>query len=304
MMSDRSSIRAPEGTQATAHRIRRTRDYTLVTHVVERLMERAGGGGWMAELAHRAGLQPPVVVDAVALRLPAPSADLAPLRIAFASDFHTGPTTHPTAIASACDALARLRPDLLLGGDFVSLNNRHIEPLATLLGRIPTPLGRFAVLGNHDLWADDHPTTRRLNAAGVQVLVNTNRRLPPPYDHVWPCGLGDPSAGAPDVAATLAGADGVRIALMRSPEGLEFIAGERFGWCCAATPTAGRSLARWPAHLGATWGWNKRYPVGRHRLDRSRATLLVSRGVGYGGLPLRLFAPAEVILVTITWERP
>jgi hypothetical protein len=156
------------------HRVRRARDYGLLTHVVERLLERVGGDGWMAELAYRAGWQSPVVIDTVELRLPALVAT-PPLRLAFASDFHAGPTTHPLAIAEACAALARLQPDLLLlGGDFVSLNARHIEPLATLLGQVPAPLGRFAVLGNHDLWADDHPIVRRLTAAGVQVLVNDN----------------------------------------------------------------------------------------------------------------------------------
>jgi len=29
---------------------------------------------------------------------------------------------------------------------------------------------------------------------------------------------------------------------------------------------------------------------------------MVSRGVGYGGLPLRLFAPADLIAATITWK--
>ncbi len=49
--------------------------------------------------------------------------------------------------------------------------------------------------------------------------------------------------------------------------------------------------------------WNRRHPHGRHTLDGpAAAQLLVSRGVGYGGLPLRPFSPAEVIAVTISWE--
>jgi len=42
-------------------------------------------------------------------------------------------------------------------------------------------------------------------------------------------------------------------------------------------------------------------PTSRSR-DFAAAQLLVSRGVGYDGLPLRLFSPAEVIAGTITWE--
>ena len=73
----------------------------------------------------------------------------------------------------AAQVLADAQPDvLLLGGDFVSLEARYIEPLAQALGQIPAPYGRFAVLGNHDLWADDYPIRRYLSHAGIQVLVN------------------------------------------------------------------------------------------------------------------------------------
>lgn len=283
------------------HRVRRARDYTLRTHIVERLMERVGGEGWMAEAAYRAGLQPPVVVDAVEVDLPAPRAGLPPLRIAFASDFHAGPTTHPATLVAACDALARLEPDLLLlGGDFVSLNARHIQPLATLLGQVPVRLGRFAVLGNHDLWADDEPIVRHLSGAGIHVLINANWRLPPPYEHVWLCGLDDPSAGQPDATAALTGADGVRLMLMHSPEGLESLMHARFDLALCGH-THGGQIA-WPSGK-PIWvppgHWNRRYPFGRHQLDAPGAVLIVSRGVGYGGLPLRLFAPAEVVTITI-----
>jgi predicted MPP superfamily phosphohydrolase len=93
---------------------------------------------------------------------------------------------------------------------------------------VETPLGRFAVLGNHDLWADDVPIIKRLSAAGIEVLINESRPLPPPYQHVSLCGLDDPTSGQPDVAAALGGADGIRIVLMHSPEGLELLGGQHF----------------------------------------------------------------------------
>jgi predicted MPP superfamily phosphohydrolase len=80
--------------------------------------------------------------------------DTPPLRIAFASDFHAGPTTHPDLWAAACDALDRAKPDVvLLGGDFVVLEARHVDTLAKRLARVAAPLGCYAVLGNHDYYA-------------------------------------------------------------------------------------------------------------------------------------------------------
>ena len=94
--------------------------------------------------------------------------------------------------------MRELHPDvLLLGGDFVSLHARHIEPVAAALADVPAPLGRYAALGNHDLWADDAPIVWRLADADIQVLVNQNQRLPAPYDRVWICGLDDPSRARP-----------------------------------------------------------------------------------------------------------
>jgi hypothetical protein len=285
-------------------RMRRARDYGLRTHLVERLLERIGGDGWAARLAYDAGLQPPVVVAREAVCLPAPGPGTPPLRIAFASDFHAGPITGPRAIAEACGALAALEPDLLLlGGDYVSLNARSIEPLAALLGRVPARLGCFAVLGNHDLWADDHPIVRRLEAAGIEVLINANRRLPAPYDHLWLCGLDDPTSGQPDAATTFDGATGVRLVLMHSPEGLTWLDGVRFEVALSGHTHGGQIALPGGRPLWVPPGrWNRRYPVGRHRLaDHGGATLLVSRGVGYGGLPLRLFAPAEIHAITVRW---
>ena len=108
--------------------------------------------GWAAALAHRVGLQGRISAAAHTLHLLHWPADAPPLRVAFASDFHAGPTTHPALLEAACAAIAEADVDLLLlGGDFVSLHARHVERIAGLLASVPALLGRFAVLGNHDL---------------------------------------------------------------------------------------------------------------------------------------------------------
>jgi predicted MPP superfamily phosphohydrolase len=197
-------------------------------------------GGWAAALARRAGAQEPPRVASHTFRAGAPAATAGapPLRIAFASDFHAGPTTHPSVIAHACAALADARPDLLLlGGDFVSFHARYVDALVPQLGAIPAPLGRFAVLGNHDLMADDAHVVRRLEEHGVHLLTNRNVRLPPPHDFVWICGLDDAEQGRPDADAAFAGAAGVRLVLMHSPAATRTAARS----CC---PAGARSSSR------------------------------------------------------------
>ena len=119
----------------------------------QRMQELLTLGHWPARLAHLLGGQGPVGVSRERFELTAPVAQR-PLPVAFASDFHAGPCTHPRVLDSACRALAALEaPLLLLAGDFVCVSSRDIRELAPRLADIPAPLGKFAVLGNHDYWA-------------------------------------------------------------------------------------------------------------------------------------------------------
>jgi predicted MPP superfamily phosphohydrolase len=159
-------------------------------------------------------------------------------------------------------------------------------------------------LGNHDLWVDESAVARALTAAGVRLLENDSVRLPAPYDDVWLCGLDDPGGGEPDAAAALAGADGVRVVLMHSPEGLSALSDRRFDVALCGHTHGGQIV--WPSGR-PIWvppgSYNRAYPHGRFVLDGDhRPALLVSRGVGYGSLPLRLFAPSDVLLVTLRWR--
>ncbi|HET9481970.1 MAG TPA: metallophosphoesterase, partial [Candidatus Polarisedimenticolia bacterium] len=121
------------------------------------------------------------------------------LRLGFAADFHTGPSTDPAAITTACEALARANVHaLLLGGDFVGARADYFEELAPQLAAIPAPLGKFAVLGNHDYWTGAEQVRAGLRALGCHVLENANVRLPEPFDSVWICGLDDDWTGRPD----------------------------------------------------------------------------------------------------------
>ena len=67
-----------------------------------------------------------------------------------------------------------------------------------------------------------------LTTAGMDVLINRNVRLPPPFDRVWICGLDDHPGGTPNADAALASAAGVRVVLMHSPSNLLDLGRRRF----------------------------------------------------------------------------
>jgi predicted MPP superfamily phosphohydrolase len=276
------------------------RQFRLSTSLVrlEALLYR---GGWPVRLAHALGVRPEVRTTRHSIPISNGSAPIPPLRIAYGSDFHAGPTTDPAVLRAACAALRAAAPDvLLLGGDFVTLVPSEIDWLARELAAIPAPFGRFAVLGNHDWWSDGPYIARALEAAGIRVLTNRSVQLDAPFQHVWICGLDDHERGRPDAAAALAGAEGVRIVLMHAPSGLLDLGEERFDLALCGHTHGGQLALPGGTPVVVPHGrLSRRYARGRFGIADGR-TLVVSVGVGCVVLPLRLFADPEIVVCNLT----
>ncbi|HYF38451.1 MAG TPA: metallophosphoesterase [Gemmatimonadales bacterium] len=255
---------------------------------------------WPAALAERCGGSCELVLREMRVQAAGPLGSASKLRIGFASDFHAGPLTSGRVLDRAAAALASAAPDvLLLGGDFVSIRHRYVSRVTERLGAIPAPAGRFAVLGNHDHWAGAVAITRELERAGIELLTNANRRLPPPYDQVTVCGLDDHMTGYPDAAQAFAGATAIRVVLMHAPSGLVDV-GEYPFTLALAGHTHGGQIALpngYPPYV-PHGPLSRQYCAGRFELPRGQV-LLVSRGVGCSTLPIRWNSPAEVHLCTL-----
>jgi hypothetical protein len=252
---------------------------------------------WPVRLVRFLGIRPMVRTIEHVVALADRGTSLARLRLAFASDFHAGAATDPEVLLGAADALRRAAPDvLLLGGDYISVHPSQVDWLAPILGSIPAPLGRFAVLGNHDRWLDGAYVIRKLEQAGVQVLVNRGVRLPAPYENVWICGLDEDCAGRPDPAAALAGGWGVRILLMHSPSALLEVGRERFDLAlCGHTHGGQIALPGGIPILVPEGPLSRKYARGRFELGEGR-TMIVSVGLGCSAFPLRTFANPEIVV--------
>ena len=257
--------------------------------------------GWPARLGRAMGMPLAPLLRRVRVTLPDGPPARRPLRIAYASDFHAGPATHPALLTAACAALRDAQPDLLLlGGDFVGSDAAAVDALAPLLGEIPAPLGRFAVLGNHDWWSSPTHIRNSLTTAGVDVLINRNVRLPPPFDQVWICGLDDCLGGLPDADAALASATGVRVVLMHSPSNLLDLGRHRFDLALCGHTHGGQIALPGGIPLVVPKGvLSRRYSRGRYDLDTG-GVLIVSVGLGCTLLPFRAFAHPEILVCDLT----
>ena len=291
--------------------MRRPRRFGRAKHLpagrraAELLYDVVYAGGWPAAIARVLGLGGHLRVNAEEIRLSGTHA-APPLKVGFLSDLHAGPATHRHMIEAACDAVAAFGPDLLLlGGDFVSFHARFAERLVEPLRAIEAPLGKLAVLGNHDLIGDEDYIIERLEDAGVHTLVNENVQLAAPHQETWVCGLDNPEEGAPDAERAFVGATGTRIVLMHSPDGLKWIGDRDFAIAfCGHTHGGQFFLTKERALVNFSGPLSRKYlRGGRFALEsEQRRVLLVSRGIGQGSLPMRRRADPEVHLCTLLFD--
>jgi uncharacterized protein len=257
-------------------------------------------GGIAARWSFSCGLHGRFRVTRHEIRVPREKGLVAPLVIAFASDLHAGPTTDPRMFEVLHTAIEREKPDvILLGGDYVSFNARDVDAFTNVLSRWQPRLGKFAVLGNHDLWTDDKYVSERLTEASARVLVNESATLAAPFDRVSICGIDDPWTGDADVAQAFANAQPIKIFLTHSPDGLLLLNQQDFDVGFAGHTHGGQvALPGGIPILDAGGPLARKYNRGRFEVE-PHGPLIVGLGVGCSNLPIRLNADPELILCTL-----
>jgi hypothetical protein len=224
--------------------------------------------------------------------------------ILFMTDLHAGPFLSPAALRGVFDRLQRLQPDLLLlGGDLTTTRVAELEEQRALFRELQAPLGVFAVLGNHDHYTGDPAAVRALlEDCGITVLHNRSVVLQRDGRRIILSGIDDLHSGQPDLERALQGApdDVTTILLSHNPD--IFFEAARRGVALVLS--------------GHTHGGQIRIPglpvlvrMSRYRLDHGRfetdgAQLVVSRGLGVTGMPLRIACSPETVFVRLRAAAP
>ena len=249
-----------------------------------------------------------LVVRDWTLALPRWPAALAGLRVGVMTDLHAG-VLHAGegAIARWVARMNAEAPDLvLLAGDFTDahpLYGRRVAPerIAERLAALEAPLGRVAVLGNHDWRAFGMRMWTALAAAGIPVLENDALAYNAPGGRLHVAGLADVRFRRPDLARALAAVpDGEPvIVLAHDPDLFPFVPA-RVALTVSGHTHGGQvaiPLARLP-FMPSRHG--ERYARG-HIVEHGRH-LVVGTGLGTSGIPVRLFAPPELLVLELRPE--
>lgn len=223
--------------------------------------------------------------------------------VAFLSDLHLGSYSGDVARLAAIGAeVVALAPDLvLLGGDHMNMmtfGGGRIPPatIAAELARWSLPMA--TVLGNHDLEYGAAAVTDAFEAAGIPVLDNRAMTFAIDDAALRVVGLADDMHSEPDPGLVGAAA-GAELVLSHDPgivhdlpDGAVLLAGHIHAGQVRlpGLPPLHMPPSRIPRALAH----------GHHRIGRRH--LIVSAGLGCSALPLRLFAPPEVVTVVLTAE--
>ncbi len=242
-----------------------------------------------------------------------------PLLICVLADLHAGDPWMPLArvrrIVAAANALA---PDLhVVLGDLPAHHRFVTErvPMAAVadaLAGLRAPLGRYAVLGNHDWWDDraGQPPRRGppairflLDDVGVPVLANAARLLPH-GDGVWLLGtdstlaFGRRRPGADDLPAALAplaGSDAPAILMAHEPDIFPRVPARVALTLSGHTHGGQVRLLGHSAVVPSRYG--NRYAYGL--VEEEGRCLVVSGGLGCSMVPVRLGVPPELTLIRL-----
>lgn len=238
------------------------------------------------------------------VRLPVPglAPDLEGFRFVHLSDLHLR-GSWSKGYDELIQRFEQSPPDLLLAtGDFIDDKHDHRPGLATLRKLLPhlkSRLGAYAILGNHDV----DVLQPYLREMGVNV-INGHRALLQSS-----AGATLELIGFPGLARTDLDAHFVAAQPPKSPETLRIILSHYPDQFRRAKPLAPDFYLAGHTHGGQIClpggiplfthdRMGRRLCKGVHRLGDT--WFIVSRGLGFSGIPARLFCPSEVMEVTLT----
>lgn len=228
-------------------------------------------------------------------------------RIAFASDFHLKSKFKERQLHGTAKALQHISPDvLLLGGDYQE-GCEYIEPLFKTLTQTTPPDGIYAVLGNNDYERCTELIRSTMKEYGIRLLEQDIDTIRKGGQHILIWGANPYVGHYPTLPKTLQTANGTNkddfvILLTHTPDyaedcnsGTEDLA--------LAGHTHGGQVTLFGLYAPITASkYGMRYRTGLKHTSKG-TPIIISNGLGTSRRPIRLFAPTDVVIVTLRQKK-
>lgn len=223
-------------------------------------------------------------------------------RIAFLTDTHVASFMRRDFYRAVVAKANAFDPDLvLLGGDFVTWE-RHIPLMAeVLLTDLQARDGIYAILGNHDYWANPKAVMEAMTARGVQFIVNRSVAIRRGEEMISLLGIDEAYRGHPDLDAAFAGTDPNLpcLGLSHHPDIVDRLDGRKLDLLVCGHTHGGQIRFPFFGSVIVPSKHESRYASGFQRVGD--VLMYVSRGIG-AIPPVRILCRPE--LATFTLRRP
>lgn len=227
-------------------------------------------------------------------------------RIAQITDLHAGPTLQRGFVQSVVEKVNRLRPDIVVvTGDLADGTVKELHHAVAPLAELSPPDGVFFITGNHEYYSGIESWLGETRRLGFITLLNGHRVIERGDGRLLIAGVTDLTAAhfmkahasSPEAAVAGAPQCHARILLAHQPA-----SGFHAGGLGIDFLISGHT------HGGQFFPWNyiihlvTPYVAGLY--PNGDPPVYVSRGTGYWGVPLRIGAPSEITLFTLTDTPP
>ncbi len=242
-------------------------------------------------------------VRRVDVTIPRLGAGLDGVRVVLLTDTHYGPIDRARWSAGVVAAVNELDADIVCHtGDIADGTVSQRREQAAPLGRVRARLARAYVTGNHEYFGEAQGWLDHMRELGWEPLHNRHIVVERGGSRLVVAGVDDATAassGSPghhaDHAAALDGADPDLPVLLLAHQPRQIDAAVAHGVDLQISGhTHGGQI--WPFHFLVRVDQPTVQGLSRHG---DRTQLYTSRGTGFWGPPLRVFAPSEITLLTL-----
>ena len=232
-------------------------------------------------------------------------------RIAFASDFHLESKFKERQLRGTVKALQTLAPDvLLLGGDYQE-GCEYVVPLFDELAKATPPDGIYAVMGNNDYERCTQLIRSTMNYHGITLLEDSTATLRRGADSIVVWGANayagryptSPKRNSPEPEIRTQNSEikdhtPFVILLTHTPDYVERPEAAIADLTLAGHTHGGQvTLFGLYAPITASQ-YDMRYRSGLKRSSHG-TPIIISNGLGTSRHPIRLFAPTDIVIVTL-----
>ncbi|MXQ55442.1 metallophosphoesterase [Shimazuella alba] len=213
------------------------------------------------------------------------------IRVVVFGDLHAGFHMEEHHVRHVVDKIMAQKPDLLLfTGDLVDDSQQIIPSILPHLKKLHAPLGKYAVLGNHDYRGDQ--VVLGLHQSGFHVLENAHHLIKKGSDTLVIAGVEDMLQGKADLSQALNEVpDACTILLSHCPDFSDQIETNQVDLQVSGHTHGGQ--VRFP-FIGAliTPPGGQKYIDDLYQLEKTK--VYVNRGIGTTILPFRFHCQPQI----------